>query len=87
MENMKQKQMPDLMVEVSQNGKTLWRHGFTDGIRQGLSSKSYRTSGLLSNILNALQLATSQARGELGLTTDDPIGVLDSSTVPGEVDD
>ena len=56
----------NLMVTITnQAGDVIWEYGLRDGQTQGIACTQYAKNGVQELLINSLDLAISQAKGEL----------------------
>jgi len=54
----------------NKDGKPVWEYGVINGQNSGMTSTLFRTDGTLKKVINALNIALVQAKGELSLLSD-----------------
>ena len=74
-----------MFVDVrDEDGTIVWEHGTDACQRMGITCTTYVRDGTIQQVIEALELALSQARGELRVF-DDSNRVLDRGSATGKV--
>ncbi len=55
----------------NKDGKPVWEYGVVNGQNSGMTSTRFRTDGTLQKVIDALNIALFQAKGELSLLPDE----------------